>query len=99
MLRRFLIASLAVQCLCAAAQAPHQDLFPGYTASPVKDEFPGITPLPIGKTPLSHMPPVLALDHLEPAQMSDADNEVVSNLSAELSKQAALANFDISQPA
>ncbi len=31
--------------------------------------------------------------------MSKADYEVVSNLSAELSKQAALANFDISNPA
>jgi hypothetical protein len=31
--------------------------------------------------------------------MSNADYEVVSNLSAELSKQAALANFDISSPA
>jgi hypothetical protein len=53
----------------------------------------------MGKTPLSGPPPVIALDHLEPAQMSDADNEVVSNLSTELSKQAALANFDISQRA
>ena len=31
--------------------------------------------------------------------MSNADYQVVSNLSAELSKQAALANFDISSPA
>jgi hypothetical protein len=99
MLRRFVIASLAVQCLCAAAQAPNQDLFPGYTTSPARNLFPGITPMPMGKTPLSGLPPVIALDHLEPAQMSNADNEVVSNLSAELSKQAALANFDISQPA
>jgi hypothetical protein len=99
MLRRLVIATLAVQCLCAAAQAPNQELFPGYTSAPVKDQFPGITPVPMRKTPLSGPPQVIALDHLEPAQMSDADNEVVSNLSAELSKQAALANFDISQPA
>jgi hypothetical protein len=42
---------------------------------------------------------VIALEHLDQAQMSAADYEVVSNLSAELSKQAALANFDISNPA
>ena len=41
---------------------------------------------------------MIALDHLDPAQMSAADYEVVSNLRAELSKQAAFANFDISKP-
>jgi hypothetical protein len=45
------------------------------------------------------MPSVIGLNHLDPAEMSAADHEVVSNLSPELSKQAALANFDISQPA
>jgi hypothetical protein len=42
---------------------------------------------------------VISLEHLEPSQMNRADYDVVSNLSAELSKQAALANFDISSPA
>jgi hypothetical protein len=42
---------------------------------------------------------VISLEHLEQTQMSKADYEVVSNLGAELSKQAALANFDISSPA
>jgi hypothetical protein len=76
--------------LSASAQSPHaatQELFPGVTASPV------------GTTPLSGPPSVIALDYLEPGQMSAGDYEVVSNLSAELSKQAALANFDISNPA
>jgi hypothetical protein len=53
----------------------------------------------MGTTALSGEPTVLGLEHLDPAQMSSADYEVVSSLSAELSKQAALANFDISKPA
>ena len=76
-----------------------QDLFPGVTATKTNSPFPGVVPVPIGTTPLASQPTVIALDHLEPAQMSNADYEVVSNLSAELSKQAALANFDISSPA
>jgi len=82
--------------LPAAAQT---DLFPGVTASKAQGSFPGVTSFPIGNTPLAGTPSVIALDHLDPAQMSAADNEVVANLSAELSKQAALGNFDISQPA
>jgi len=92
MLRPLLLVSLALQGLSAGAQAPHQN-------SPYQDLFPGVTPVPIATTPLSTPPSVFALDHLEPAQMSTADYDVVSNLSAELSKQAALANFDISSPA
>lgn len=99
MLRRLLIATLALQGLCASAQVANQELFPGYTATPANTVFPGIKPVPMSTTPLSGLPPVIGLDHLEPAQMSSADNEVVANLSAELAKQAALANFDISQPA
>ena len=42
---------------------------------------------------------MISLEHLDSGQMNAADYEVVSNLSPELSKQAALANFDISNPA
>jgi hypothetical protein len=99
MLRPLLLASLAFQTICASAQAATQDLFPGITATATKIPFPGVTSVPVGTTPLASSPAVIALDHLEPNQMSQADYEVVSNLSAELSKQAALANFDISNPA
>lgn len=99
MVRRLLIASLVLQGFYASAQVANQELFPGITASPANTAFPGIKPVPMSTTPLSSPPQVIALDHLEPAQMSSADNEVVANLSAELAKQAALANFDISQPA
>jgi hypothetical protein len=88
-LRRLLLAGLVVQSLSAPAQAP---------SAPSRDLFPGITPVPIGTTSLSAPPSVISLEHLEPAQMSSADYEVVSNLKAELSKAAALANFDISRP-
>jgi hypothetical protein len=98
MLRPLLLATLAVQGLSLSAQAPNQDLFPGFTATVTNDAFPGIAPMPLGTKPLSTPPSVIALEHLEPAQMSNADNEVVANLSAELSRQAALANFDISRP-
>jgi hypothetical protein len=102
MLRPLLFTGLAFAASCASAQAPQvapQDLFPGFTATATKTPFPGVTPVPIGTTPLSSSPAVIALDRLEPNQMSQADYEVVSNLSAELSKQAALANFDISSAA
>jgi hypothetical protein len=89
MLRPLLFVSLALQGL-AFAQAPQ---------APGLDLFPGVTPLPIAKTPLSSSPSVISLEHLDQSQMSNADYQVVSNLSAELSKQAALANFDISNPA
>jgi len=98
-LRLLLLASLAV--LSASAQTPqppNQDLFPGVTATPTNTPFPGVAAVPIATTPLSVPPSVIALDHLEPGQMSAADYDVVSNLSPELSKQAALANFDISNP-
>jgi hypothetical protein len=99
MLRPLLLASLALHFASAVAQAPSQNLFPGYTATVTNTVFPGITPVPVAASPLSAPPAVISLDHLEPAQMNAADYEVVSNLSAELSKQAALANFDISSPA
>jgi len=102
MLRPVLFIGLALQGFCAWAQAPQgsgQDFFPGFTATATNSPFPGVTPVPIETTPLSSSPRVIALDHLEPNQMSQADYEVVSNLSAELSRQAALANFDISNPA
>src|ERR1700722_1150304 len=98
-LRLLLLVSLAV--LSAPAQTPqppNQDLFPGVTATPTNTPFPGVAAVPIATTPLSVPPSVIALDHLEPGQMSAADYDVVSNLSPELSKQAALANFDISNP-
>jgi hypothetical protein len=87
MFRPLLLASVALLTLSVFAQAPSQDLFPG------------ITPVPIGTKPLAAPPTVVSLEHLDQAQMSEADYEVVSNLSADLSKQAALANFDISNPA
>jgi hypothetical protein len=99
MFRPLLLASLALHCLSAIAQAPSQTLFPGYTAKTTSTLFPGVTPSSLAATPLSAPPSVIALSHLDPAQMTAADYEVVSNLSAELSKQAALANFDISSPA
>jgi hypothetical protein len=102
MLRPLLFVGLTFVAFCALAQAPqapNQDLFPGFTATATNSPFPGVTAVPIGTTPLGSSPTVIGLDHLDPAQMSNADYEVVSNLSAELSKQAALANFDISSPA
>jgi hypothetical protein len=99
MLRPLLCASVALYFVAAAAQAPAQSPFPGYTATVTNTVFPGVTAAPVGASPLSAPPTVIALDHLEPAQMSAADYEVVSNLSAELSKAAALASFDISNPA
>jgi hypothetical protein len=99
MLRPLLLASLALHFVSAAAQAPSQKLFPGYTATATNTAFPGVAPVPVASTPLSASPSVISLDHLDPAQMNAADYEVVSDLSAELSKQAALANFDISRPA
>ena len=98
MLRPLFLAGLVFYSLSAFAQA-NESPFPGVSAAPTGDAFPGVTPSPIGTKPLSAPPRVVSIDHLEPAQMSDADNEVVSNLSAELGKQAALANFDISQAA
>src|SRR6202453_2401169 len=98
-LRLLLLASITV--LSAPAQTPqasNQDLFPGIRATPTSTAFPGITAVPIATTPLSVPPSVIALEHLEPGQMNAADYDVVSNLSPELSKQAALANFDISNP-
>jgi len=94
MLRLVLLAGLPV--LAAQAQQPQQNLFPGYTATKAAAAFPGVAATPIGSTPLATPPSVIALEHLQPAQMSAADYEVVSNLSPELSKEAALANFDIS---
>lgn len=73
--------------MCAAGQSRTQDLFPG------------VVPVPIKNTPLAGEPTVVSLQHLDQQQMSEADYQVVSNLSPELSKQAALANFDISNPA
>ena len=98
MFRPLLLISLALQTLPAFSQAPNQDLFPGVSASVTNTAFPGFSASPIGSTPLSNAPSVIALDHLDPAQMSRADYEVVSNLSAELAKQAALVNFDIGRP-
>ncbi|MDT7813433.1 MAG: hypothetical protein QOJ42_3349, partial [Acidobacteriaceae bacterium] len=99
MLRPLLFVGLTFVAFCALAQEPNQDLFPGFTATATNSPFPGVTAVPIGTTPLGSSPTVIGLDHLDPTQMSNADYEVVSNLSAELSKQAALANFDISSPA
>jgi hypothetical protein len=87
---------LLAASLMASAQT---DPFPGVTASKAQEPFPGVAAEPIGPTPLNGTPSVIGLDRLDPPQMSAADNEVVSNLSPELSKQAALASFDISQPA
>jgi hypothetical protein len=97
-LRLLLLASVAVAS-APAQMAPNQDLFPGVNATPTSTAFPGVTAVPIADTPLFAPPSVISLDHLEPGQMNAADYEVVSNLSPELSKQAALANFDISNPA
>ncbi len=98
--RLLLLVTLAVLSASAQTQQPpNQDLFPGVTATPTNTAFPGVTPVPIATTPLSAPPTVISLDHLDPSQMNAADYQVVSNLSPELSKQAALANFDISSPA
>jgi hypothetical protein len=99
MLRPLLLAFLTLHFVADAAQAPAQSPFPGYSATVTTTVFPGITATPVAASPLSAPPTVIALDHLEPAQMNAADYEVVSNLSAELSKAAALASFDISNPA
>ncbi len=100
--RPVLLGLLTVHTVSVVAQQPaanKQNLFPGISATVTKTPFPGIVPSPMSATPLAASPTVLALEHLSPAQMSDADHEVVAHLSAELAKEAALANFDISQPA
>jgi hypothetical protein len=84
--RNLLLISLSLLTLSALAQAPTQELFPGVVA------------VPITKKPLATAPTVVSLVHLDQQQMSEADYQVVSNLRPELSKQAALANFDISNP-
>jgi hypothetical protein len=81
-----------------APKAPGQDAFPGFSVTRTEEVFPGVTSTPSKNTPLASVPRVLALDRLDPEQMSTADSDVVSNLSPELAKQAALANFDISNP-
>lgn len=94
-----LLVVLSPQLLDAQVpKATNQDAFPGFSARRTTDVFPGVTPVPIKNTPLASTPRVIAIDRLDPEQMSAADNDVVSNLSPELSKQAALANFDISKP-
>src|SRR3984957_20229805 len=99
MLRPLLLAFLTLHFVAAAAQAPAQSPFPGYSATVTNTVFPGIAASPVAASPLSAPPTLTPLDPLEPAQMNAADYEVVSNLSAELSKAAALASFDISNPA
>lgn len=94
-LRLVLLAGLPALA-AQAQQPPSQDLFPGYKATKATDIFPGVAAAPSGSTPLATPPSVISLEHLQPAQMSAKDYEVVSNLSPELSKEAALANFDIS---
>jgi len=95
MLGLMLLAGLIAHTV-QGQQPPSQNLFPGYTATKAAGVFPGVVAAPIGSTPLASPPSVISLEHLQPAQMSAADYEVVSNLSPELSKEAALANFDIS---
>jgi hypothetical protein len=97
-LRLLLLVSLAALSASAQTSQPDQELFPGISATPTHTAFPGVTPVPIATTPLSVPPSVISLEHLDPGQMSAADYDVVSNLSPELSKQATLANFDISNP-
>ena len=94
-----LAPTLWLMLLATLPAVAQTDLFPGVITSKAQAPFPGVTTQPIGSTPLSKTPTVVGLDRLEPAQMSAADDETVRNLSAELSKQAALASFDISQPA
>ncbi len=98
-LRLLLFASLAaVSAAAQTSQQSNQNLFPGFSATPATTPFPGIAAVPIATTPLSAPPSVIALEYLDAGQMNAADYDVVSNLSPELSKQAALANFDISNP-
>src|SRR3984885_8667284 len=94
----WLLLLVSLSAPAQTPQPPNQDLFPGVTAAPTKTPFPRGAAAPIATTPLSVPPSVIALDHLDAGQMSAADYDVVSNLSPELSKQAALANFDISNP-
>jgi hypothetical protein len=82
-----LLAGLSLRTDPLWGQAPSQNLFPGIPAHP------------IGNTPLAGTPSVISLSRLDQAQMSEADYQLVSNLSPELAKQAALVNFDISNPA
>lgn len=84
--RPVLLAGLTLLTLSVLAQAPSQKLFPGVTA------------VPNATKPLAGPPTVISLQRLDQAQMSERDYQVVSNLNAELAKQAALANFDISNP-
>jgi hypothetical protein len=81
-----LLAGLSLLSNPVWGQAPSQNLFPGVPAHP------------IGTTPLAGSPSVISLPRLDQAQISEADYQLVSNLSPELSKQAALANFNISDP-
>jgi hypothetical protein len=96
------IASLALAGHAARGQssapppaASSQELFPGIPATQAKENFPGIPATPIGSTPLSGPPAVLALEHRPAAQMRAEDTAVVASMTTELSQKARIAGFDI----
>jgi hypothetical protein len=107
-LRLTLLATLATPALIAQEPNSH-NFFPGISATSTKTPFPGISatattspmagvvPSPIASTPLAASPTVLALEHREPVQMNEVDNQLLSIRRTELSQAAALAGFDISQ--
>jgi hypothetical protein len=57
--------------------------------------FPGIPAEPIGSSPLSESPSVLALEHRQPAQMTADDTAVVSAMNSDLAEKAKVAGFDL----
>ena len=98
MLRPLLLVSLAVQTLPRFFRRhPVRISSRGYGFRN-QHCFSGFTPVPIGEHPLSSPPYRDLARTSRPGTDERADYEVVSNLSPELSKQAALANFDISRP-
>ena len=102
---------LAVQTLVVSAQAlkpTDQNQFPGVSATPAHDAFPGaaatltdaafpgITPSPLGPRSLAAPPSVMDLPYLDPGQMSEADNQLISDLRTQLAQEASRSSFDIS---
>lgn len=90
-------AQLPEQLLVVHPASPG-DHFAAETPNPSNQDLQSVVPIPASQTPLSGTPYVFTLDRRTPAQMSADDTAVVSSLSPELSKEAALASFDLAEP-
>jgi hypothetical protein len=81
-----------------ASTRPIQSGFQGISATATTGPFPGVDAIPINQTPLSDRPYVYALERRSPGQMTSADASVVTSLSPELDRKAALLRYDLASP-